>query len=349
LNNIFRDREFINTREDYFFCIVGELHPKDRVVSYLRYLPSKQGLWKLNGKNFKRAMPTYSITNLFRNVEFLKENNPDYVFYSNTFGVEMSAVPKNRILNHYIPQSKMQELFESKLRDDLQEKAVELIEYLSDIVEIPINSFGITGSILIDLHNEDFSDIDLIIAGGKNGVKLKKELPHQFKNKKGPLKDVPKPILRKWLQEKMQTHNMSLEEVKKIQGRQWNYGSFMGTVFSIHTVRDLSEINEEYGDRHFHPVGIIAGQGVIDQDSESLFNPHNYGVKDFEVTEGMKVEDVTEVVTYSGLYGGIYSKNEEILVHGKLEYVEDNKHNRSYHRVLVGSPESGGHDYIKPK
>ncbi|MFQ6134561.1 MAG: hypothetical protein ACE5KU_01945 [Nitrososphaerales archaeon] len=346
--NNFRDREFLRTPEDLFFCVVGELHPQDRAISYLRYAPSSRGLWSQGGRQYGRAMPSYSIPHLLRNIDYLKKTYPEYVFYSDVFSVEISAVPRSRITQRYIPQTKMKQLSEMSRPDILQKRAVELAAHLSETAHVPLEAFGVTGSILIDLHNPRFSDIDLTVSGGENGFKLKNTLPHLYSGKEEPLKSVPKPVLQKWCREKVNAHPLSLEEAKAIQRRQWNYGSFKGTVFSLHTVRSPSEMTERYGDRHFHPVGIVTGRAVVSDVSESLFNPHIYRVETFKVQEGMDAEDICEVVTYSGLYGGIFEEGEEVSVHGKLEYVEDTQKGETHHHVLVGSPEAGGHDYIKP-
>ena len=149
-------------------------------------------------------------------------------------------------------------------------------------------------------------------------------------------------------EEKVNAYPLNLEEVKVIQRRQWNYGAFKGTVFSLHPAKTLPEIVERYGDRRFHPQDIVAGKAVISDASESLFNPHIYRVEDFKVHEGVAVDDVREVATYSGFYGGIFEEGETISVYGKLESVNDTRTRETYHRILVGSPEAGGVDYIKP-
>jgi predicted nucleotidyltransferase len=293
-------------------------------------------------------MPTYSVPNLLRNIESLKETHPEYVFRSDVFDVEMSAVPVERISKHYLPKDKLGALKEMKKPDPLQQMAVELAERITETIGIPSGSLGITGSILIDLHNPRFSDIDMTVAGVENGLRLKKVLPLLYSDEVSPLKSVTKPVLKRWYEEKMKSHPLTLEEAKAIQLRQWNYGAFKGTIFSLHTVRNSSEIREKYGDYHFHPAGIVTGRAVISDISESLFNPHIYRVGSFRVQDGPPLNDVRDIVTYSGLYGGIFDEGEEVLVHGKLELVEDMRRKDTHHRVVIGSPEAGGHDYIKP-
>ncbi len=345
---IFRDREFIRTGENLYFCVVDNIHPPDRVISYLRYAPSNEGKWGRGDQRFARAMPTYSVPTLLRNIDYLKTSYPGYVFHSDVFGVEMSAVPLNRIAQRYLPQVKLREIADMKRPDPLQRQVVELVDFLSDATGVVREVFGITGSILIDLHNPEFSDIDLTVSGGANGVQLKKVLPTLYSESEGLVQSIPKPLLQRWYEDKLKTHPLTLDEAKELRRRQWNYNSFRGTVFSLHVVRALSEIREKYGDKHFHSVGIVTGRAVISDASESLFNPHIYRVDDFKVEDGMNVEDILEVSTYSGLFGGSFEEGETILVHGKLELVEDIRSGANYHRIVIGSPEAGGHDYIKP-
>jgi predicted nucleotidyltransferase len=191
----FHDREFIRTDDDLYFCVVGELHPADRAFAYLRYAPSPEGKWSRGGRRFARAMPTYSVPNLLRNIESLKETHPEYVFRSDVFDVEMSAVPVERISKHYLPKDKLGALKEMKKPDPLQQMAVELAERITETIGIPSGSLGITGSILIDLHNPRFSDIDMTVAGVENGLRLKKVLPLLYSDEVSPLKSVTKPVL----------------------------------------------------------------------------------------------------------------------------------------------------------
>jgi len=345
---LFRDREFLKTPEDLYFCIVGDAHPRDRVISYLRYFPSPSGLWGRGDKRYARAMSEYSIPNLLRNIEALKERNREYVFYSDVFGVEMSAVPVDSIAARYLPQVKLREILRLNRPDPLQSRLAELATYLSDVGGVPLDRFGVTGSMLIDLHNPDFSDIDLTVEGGREGFKVRSTLLQLYSEGSGLITRVPKPILRRWTLEKSRIHPVTLNEAEEMHRRQWNYGSFRGTVFSIHPVRAICEIHERYGDKIYRPTGMVRGRAVISDASESLFLPHRYGVEGFRVEDGVEVRDIREVTSYIGFYGGIFEEGEEVSVYGKLEEVQDTWTGEMYYRVLVGSPEAHGRDYIKP-
>ena len=330
-----------------FFCVVGDKHPEDRAISYLRYVPSSSDSLNLDRKQFKRTMPNYTIPHLLNNISYLKKTYPEYVFHSDVFNIEMSAVPHYRVAQHYKPQDKMKQLSEIKDPDILQKRTLEIAAYLADTLGISVEEFGVTGSILIDVHSTKFSDIDLTISGRENGFKLKKTLPILFAEKREPVNYVPENVLQQLFADRVKEFPLSLDEVKTLNKRQWNYGVFKGTIFSLHPIRLESEIVGHYGDQIFRPLGMVTGRAVISDISESLFNPHIYKVESFINNEGLKSDEIQEIVTYSGLYGGIFEEGDEVNVYGKLEHVEDNAKGATYQRVLVGSLEAGGHDYIK--
>ena len=125
-------------------------------------------------------------------------------------------------------------------------------------------------------------------------------------------------------------------------------GIFEGTEFSVHPVRLEEEVNEEYADKIYDPLGSVVLGAVVVENTDSLFLPAAYRIQDARVIKGPQVADIEEVVTYEGLYGDIVEVGESILVKGKLELVHDKKSKRKYHRIVVGSPEGKGTEYIKP-
>ena len=58
-------------------------------------------------------------------------------------------------------------------------------------------------------------------------------------------------------------------------------------------------------------------------------------------------DDITEVVSYEGIYDSLAENGETVQVKGKLEKVIEMGTNRQYYRVLVGSVEGKGREYMK--
>ncbi len=346
-----KDRDFLRTTEDFLFCVVGYAHPRDRVISYLKYVPSGEGKWGSGGERYARTMPNYTIPSLLSNIKMLREKYPRYVFRSRVFSIEMSAVPHSNIAECYFPEVKLQALLDADKLDSLQEEVVELVSFLSRETGVSKDCFGVTGSILTDIHNPRFSDIDLTVYGKANAWKVKEALKEIGDDEDEEGKDA---LLRRPSREEqfktwerwVRDYPFTLSEAEALYKRRWNYLRFRERMFSIHAIRKEDEIAEKYGEKRYFPRGIVEGNAKIVGVEESLFLPCTYKVEDFK-TETEWVGKVGEIVSYDGIYAGMFEQGENISVRGKLELVTDKRGN-SHMRILVGSPEARGRDYIKP-
>ena len=343
----FRDRDYLKTIEGYLFCIVGSTHPKDRVIAYLKYVPDSSGRWGRGDKKLRRALRNYTMHDLLETFKFLEKHHPEYLYYSSVMGIEMSAVPLNRISDHFKPEEKLSRLIRMEDPDDLQRKTVNLVSLISEESGVPLGFFGVTGSILLDIH-QNFSDIDLIVYGRRNSESVKETLKQIYNDQSSQIQRFGKKRIREWCLKKARMYPLTYEEAARIFEKKWNRGLFRGTLFSIHPVRLEEENDEEYGDRIFKPEGMIKIEATVLDASEADFLPSIYKVKDVRVIDGPKVRDILEVASYEGIYSGLAEENEKILIYGKLEKVIDRRVGQEYHRVLVGSKEAKGSDYIKP-
>jgi len=344
----FRDRDFLATSEDLLFCVVGNVHPPDRVISYVKYAPSRTGKWGRK-ERYDRYMPTYTMPALLSNIENLEREYPAYVFYSDVFGIKMSAVPKPSVAKHFKPEEKIRELLADRSLDTLQSGAVGLVLHLSELSDVPLDFFGVTGSILLGIHREEFSDIDLIVYGYTQSLKVKESLLSAFSAEEAVVKRLPHQKLEEWAAGKSRDYPISLETARGMYRRKWNYGVFKDRVFSVHPVKLESEVDEEYGDRQFLSEGIVTVEAMVVETPSSLFLPCTYDLEEVRILEGKEAADIQELTTYEGFYGGVLPTGEKVRALGKLERVLDRRRGAEYHRVLVGSPEAEGKDYILPK
>lgn len=343
----FLDRDFIETNEGLIFCVVGPFHPKDRVIAYLKYVPSENGLWEREEQNFSRVMKTYTIPNLLETFKLIRRKYPQYLFYSPHYNIKMTAVPLGYIAKHYRPEEKLIKLKESGKLDSLQQKAIELVKILSEESGVKFKSFGVTGSILLDMHDVNFSDIDLTIYGLKESWKLRESMSEIYASCT-KISKFKGEVLKVWCKSKVDKHPLSWKDALKIYSKKWNIGIFEGTPFSIHPVKTRRELNEEYGDKTFYPKGFVTVRAEVEDCSGSIFLPAVYRVRKVKFIEGLNIDPLTEIVSYESLYDGLASNGEEIIARGKLEFVRDNRSGMEYYRVLVGSPEGKGKEFIKP-
>jgi predicted nucleotidyltransferase len=259
----------------------------------------------------------------------------------------MTAVPSEYIVRHYKPEEKMAQLMTAKRPDALQKKAARFVAFLSEKADVPSEYFGVTGSILLNIHRLVVSDMDLTVYGSKNSLKIKDALLQIYSQRTGKIKRFEGAALNAWCRKKATVFPMTLSDAYNVYKRKWNFGVFEDTDFSIHPVKLEEEVNEEYADKIFEPLGAVVLGAVIVENSDSLFLPAVYRIQDARIIKGPQISDVEEVVSYEGLYGDIAEIGETILVKGKLELVHDKKNRRKYHRVVVGSPEGKGTEYIK--
>jgi predicted nucleotidyltransferase len=71
-------------------------------------------------------------------------------------------------------------------------------------------------------------------------------------------------------------------------------------------------------------------------------------VNEVRILEGLKVNDIEEVVSFEGFFSGLASNNESIRVKGNLETVTGVRSGKKYHRVVVGSKNVSSPEYIIP-
>ncbi|KXA94767.1 hypothetical protein AKJ65_03480 [candidate division MSBL1 archaeon SCGC-AAA259E19] len=342
----FRDKDYLKSEEGFIFCVIGSIHPKDRSIAYLKYIPRKDGKWEGKEKNYKRIMRQYTMSNLKKTIQFLKDY-PKYIYESKVLNIEISTVPLTEIKNHFKPEEKLKQISEEKKRDSLQQKCLDLARVISDKSEVPVDFFGVTGSILLDIH-QSFSDIDLVVYGKDNSQRVKKTLINLYEENNNHFGRLASEKLNKWCEKKSNQFPISPEEARIMYKRKWDRGIYKNRLFSMSSVKLDSEVEIDYGDRTYQPEGLVKIEATVSNSTESLFMPSVYQLKNIEVLKGKKPEDIRSVVSYEGFYRDIAREGEKIKVYGKLEKVFDKQKENDYHRVLVGSFEAGGKDFIKP-
>ncbi len=292
-------------------------------------------------------MRTYTIPNLLETFNVLERDYIHYLYNSPSYNIKMTAVPHTYIAKHLRPEEKLAQLLGAKSLDPLQEKLTRFASFLAEKSKTPLRYFGATGSILLDIHNPEFSDLDVTVYGLRNSLAVKNALAKEYSLPGSSVKRFKGEILEAWCVSKARSYPLTFNEALKIYDRKWNIGLFEDTRFSIHPVKLEHELEEEYGDKTYFPVGTVTVRAVVCENADCMFLPAVYRVRDVEVLEGSLAVEIEEVVSYESLYDSLAEVGESITVRGKLERVVDAKTGREYHRVLVGSPEGKGMEYIK--
>lgn len=341
----FLDRDFIKTNEGFFFCVVGAVHPPKRVVSYIKYVPSESGIWGTGGEKFSRILQKYTIPNLLQTFNYLEQNYPHYIFHSSADSITITAVPYENVKKHCKPEQKLAQLRQGNQLDSLQAKLVRFTRFLEQTSGVSKEMFGVTGSLLLDIHNPNFSDIDITVYGVKNSWALKDAITKTGADT--PMKRLSGKALKDWCIKKAQHYPLTPAEALTLYERKWNLGLFEGTWVSIHPIKLEKEVTKKYGQQTYKPCGQVIIRAVVNDNMESHFLPAVYQIKDVNILDGPHHDPITEVVSFETLYDSLAENGETIQVKGKLEKVTEKQSSRQHYRVLVGSAEGKGKEHIK--
>jgi len=335
-----KDRDFIRTTEGMFFCVTGYLHPPDRFTAYLKYSPTSRGKWEDEFTAYRRELPYYHVRNVAKTIQYLEEHYPAYVYECPVRGFRFSMVPRERVAGYYIPERRMQEII-NDARDPLEEQVHGLVEAMATVTGMESSALGITGSILIGLHNPDFSDIDLTIYGLRNARRLRRALLEREVLSIRPLDDG---FISKWSKGIAERFPLTVEQARYFAKRRWNYGTYDGRYFSVHPIRADDEITEVYGEHTYRGQGSAHIEATVLDASESLFMPAVYRVHDVHLLAGNPAAaEVQEVVSYEGLFRDVADTGSVIEAKGIVETVDGQPA-----RLVIGSTTLAGQGYVVP-
>ena len=338
-----KDRDYVETVDDLFFCLTGYLHPPDGYTAYPKYAPG-DGIWSRDGVTYARVIRRYHVSEVRRVMDELQSVRPEYVRLCPVRRIRMTFAPKRLVRRYYAPEERLMQMASEGDGDELEAQTVELAEAISEGAGVPMEDLGVTGSILIAIHNPRYSDIDLTVYGARSSSSVRDWIRS---GGDGVVERLGGRALEEWCLKRAGMFGLDRKTVGVIASRRWNYGLFRGRPFSIHPTRTDGEITETYGDRTYRPIGFVRAVSTVSDPREAVYTPAVYRVEDVRVLEGPReAETVVEVVSYEGLFCDVAYEGEQIEFAGKLERVEK-ADGGVYMRVLVGSTEYPN-SYIKP-
>ncbi len=319
--------DFIEDKNNLIFDVKGLVHPPDRVIAYLRYYPDAEG--ERTRKNGKKYSKVYSLED---REKYLVKHFPRYVYFDAVFGLKLEGVLRSQIKEVHKPTDKLQKLLVAESLDDLERDALLFVEILRKESKISINKIGVSGSTLVDLANPD-SDVDIIVYGEKNSRRAYEALRNLFNNSNTAIKPYNEEGLRKLYNFRVKDTLMSYEDYLFSEKRKCTSGEVNGRDFFIRFIKDPREIREKYGDSKYVSLNIARIEGIVTDDSESIFTPCKYVIKHTKTLEG-EAPKIREIVSYRGRFCDQVRENEKFIAQGKVERVITKS--ETYHRLLLG-------------
>jgi len=335
-----RTRDFVSTTDDLFFATTSYLHPEDRIISFLRYIPD------LKGDRFKNSS-SYSKVDTEQAYHFIKSNYPEYLFDISSTGDKMMGVPFDRVKKILRPEKRLQNIIENP-ENALLNKVVKVADFFYNEANIAYKQMGISGSILPGLYDPEHSDIDFVIYGLENHRNAVNTFSRLKNEPYSPLKGIGDEFWN-WLYDKrIKDSSLSIEEFKWYENRKSNRGVVDGVLFDILATREWDEINGVYGGTTSESLGICKVECTVTDALASFDNPAVYKIDDIKVLEGPN-KTVHELASFTHTYAGQVKNGERVIAKGKLEKITDKKSGNSKNRLVIGTTRESIDEYIKLK
>ncbi len=335
-----KDRDFIETEEGLLFCVVGYLHPPDAYTAYLKYSPATEGRWRRLGQAYHRNLAYYHAHQVAQTLDFLQVHYPAYVRCDPVRNMLFSLVPRTRVRRYYCPEERLAEIVRAPA-DPLEEEVARLAQSIHEAAGIPLDRLGVTGSILLGIHDPAFSDIDLTVYGRESVQRLCTAVLAGTIPDLHPLDGA---FVERWCRETAPRHHLTEQDARWLAGRRWNYAHYgpARRYLSLHPTRSDAEIHETYGEHTYRDAGVARLRGVIADAEEAVYLPALYRLEKVRILEGPQVA-VEEICSYEGLFCQAADLGDTVEAQGKLEEVDGGP----LHRLVIGSSHREGAEYLR--
>ncbi|MEM2740379.1 MAG: nucleotidyltransferase domain-containing protein [Candidatus Bathyarchaeia archaeon] len=319
-----RDREYIVGAEGIIFRVLGYFHPPDGYICEPEYAPKT--IFVSDNPRAPRGYPEISYFKFYgdEGLRFVEKNYPSYRVYVKPLRTYLVGVPSNLIAAVRKPQDRLAEIIEGDRRDKLLEDTGNIVEMVCEATGFNPSDMGVFGSILHNFHNPFLSDIDLVVYGSRNIVKLRECLSELYDAKEGCLRneyDFPLEKAR-WI-----FRNYSLEEYifherrKMVYAKYWDGGRWVKVEFE--PIRGYSEYCDDYMDiASIEKMGWVRLESIVVDDGGIYFMPATYGVEVTKLISGPRAAlEASRIVSYVDEFRMQAWRGEEVYVEGMLERI----------------------------
>lgn len=326
-----RDRDGIITKEGIIFRIFGYSHPRSAYICDAEYA-SADLFRSEDPRALRNGGTSGKVYYKFYDDEgwnFIFKNYPQYTLMHKMLDVKVVGIKKSEIADTRNPQKRLEELVAEESPDELVAATLKVLEISLEHSGLEAENFGVFGSMLYGFHHPDYSDIDLLVYGGKEIAKMREVLGELYNDGLSGFRN-------------------EFENSAAMAGKKWRFKNFTVKEFTWHQKRKL--IYGLYDDRdsgrtikaEFEPVKnwpeifseynnetkIVRKEWVrvkarVVADADGPFIPSVYGIEPVEVLAGSKAAlEAMRVVSYMEEFRLQAYKDEIVIVEGNLEEVK---------------------------
>jgi len=307
-----RPKDYISVDDKLLFAVVSEYQEDDRALTWLRYLKDEHGMHKIDTEQARKL---------------ISDSYPEFLFHSQYADSDLHGIPLESISQVYRPDQTVVRLLNMSEPDNKQTDAIKILKLLLD-GGIKEENIGITGSLMLDTHNEQ-SDIDIVIYGRELFYKVRQTIKDYLGL--GLLEPLDDSLWEDAYQRR--ACELSFENYCSHEKRKFNK-CVSGT-----SKVDISMIPEAY--ERYQENGPFKKQG---QDTITATVTNDTYAFDFPARYFIDHKSINEVVSYTATYIGQVQKGEKIEASGYIEQGIDGKN-----RILVGTSREAKNEYIKVK
>ena len=320
----FNEGDYIKTKDGLFFAVKGDTHPENLVVAILRYVPDSSGDRVLDGVRYKRVYDIGSTT------EYLRKNHPGYINHIPRLGIELQSVPISKVTRYYEPRERLTGIIANP-ESEVEQVLTDFVNILSASSGVSIDSFGVSGSLLIGLQIEG-SDIDINVYGQGNGRRAYDALA-EIREKQYWVKPLERELFDGVLRSRWGDTGLSLDKFSSIESSKVLHGVVHGREYFVRLLMtDDDSVSK--------PIKRATIKARVFDASRSIFNPCFYGVTQVSGETGNL--EVSELKSYRGKFTEQAHEGEMVEARGTLEEVHGE--DGVYYRLMLG----GSGDYLLP-
>jgi predicted nucleotidyltransferase len=305
-----RPKDYIAIADTLYFAVVSEYQEDGRALCWLRYIKDDAGMHKLSTKQA---------------AEYISKSYPQFNFHSDYADSLLHGIPFESVDKIFRPEATVLRLLNLSSADDKQRDAITIINRLLE-AGVDQKNIGITGSLMLDTHNEE-SDIDIVIYGRKQFFAARKLIKNEIKISK--LESLSE---ASW---KDAYHRrgcaLTYEQYKKHELRKYNKCISGNTRVDISMIPNAVEQYIEKG-----PYKKKGRANIVARVTDDTY------AYDFPARYLIEHETITEVVSYTATYIGQARTGEQIDVAGHIEQGSDGGS-----RLLVGTSREAADEYIR--
>jgi len=339
-----RDRDAIITKEGLIFRVFGYSHPTNAYICDVEYAPAE--IFRSDNPKAFRSKGTHVFYKFYEDEgwKFIQHIFPQHIVFHEMLRKKVIGVNHSNIAKTRKPDEELRRLIETRPKDELVTASQIVLEFITHCSGLSTKNFGVFGSMLHGFHHPRFSDIDLVVYGRENSVRLCKTLKELYEEERSLFRN-------------------EFETEESVKGKCWKFRNYDPKAYVWHQQRKIiyALFNDEKSGRvikmEFEPVKDweeisnaydseirIKQRGwtkmlarVID-DQDAPFIPSIYGIEPLKLLSGTKsAVEARRIVSYMEEFRMQARKDETIYVEGNLEEVITPKGN-FYQTTLTYCP-----------